>query len=137
MERYFFRGTLLVPVENVKSTCNFFWAGTLNGENIRIDVIAFKTAKKEDFVPLMKADLETLQKMEQTNNVKAQADFLESTLKEMADPVFIKIPDGLMLQTAQDLMSRLLWKGQRESLQTSFTPENTVFICGISGMSKD
>ena len=64
------KGTLLVPVENLQSNCNFMWVGTLNSSNNHVDVIAFKTAKKDDFVSLMKADAESLQTMEQTPNVK-------------------------------------------------------------------
>lgn len=54
------KGTLLVPVENLQSNCNFMWVGTLNSSNNHVDVIAFKTAKKDDFVSLMKADAESL-----------------------------------------------------------------------------
>ena len=136
MERYFFHSTLLVPVKDMKSSVNFFWAGTLKSENERVDVIAFKTDKKDDFVPMMKADIEVLQKMEQTDKIKAQLDFITDTFEKMAQPVFVKVPNNMLLQVAQDLMKQVLWKNG-QYLPLSFTPDNTVFISGVSGVLRD
>lgn len=124
------KGTLLVPVENLQSNCNFIWVGTLNSSSNHVDVVAFKTAKKDDFVSLMKADAEVLQTMEQTPNVKAQLSYIDRLLGEISEPIWVKVPEQLLLDAA----TRLVREYQRRSgasLTAGFTRENTIYTSGV------
>ena len=125
-----FQGTLLVPVANMNSQCNFLWLGTLNAPDNQVYVIAFKTNKPENFVPMMEEDLKVLQSMEQTDGIKQQINFIEKTLKEVSEPVFVKVPEQPMLDAAQELVDKALWKnGQRLSVR--FTRDNTIYTSGV------
>lgn len=124
------KGTLLVPVENLQSNCNFMWVGTLNSSNNHVDVIAFKTAKKDDFVSLMKADVESLQTMEQTPNVKAQLNYIDKLLEEISEPIWVKIPEQLLLDAANSLVSEYQ-RRSGASLTVGFTRENTIYTSGV------
>ncbi len=124
------KGTLLVPVENLQSNCNFMWVGTLNSSNNHVDVIAFKTAKKDDFVSLMKADAESLQTMEQTPNVKAQLNYIDKLLEEISEPIWVKIPEQLLLDAANSLVSEYQ-RRSGASLTAGFTRENTIYTSGV------
>lgn len=127
------KGTLLVPVENLQSNCNFIWVGTLNSSNNHVDVIAFKTAKKDDFVSLMKADAEFLQTMEQTPNVKAQLNYINMLLKEISEPIWVKIPEQLLLDTANSLVENYQHRSGA-SLTVCFTKDNTIYTSGVAAM---
>ena len=70
--KFRFQGTLLVPVKNIETSLNFFWAGSLKAENNEVFVIVFKAENKDEFVPLLEKDLKILQDMEQTDSVKQQ-----------------------------------------------------------------
>ena len=125
-----FQGTLLVPVANMNSQCNFIWLGTLNAQDNQVYVIAFKTDKPENFVPMMEEDLKVLQSMEQTDGIKRQINFIEKTLEEVSEPVFVKVPEQPMLDAAQSLVERALWQnGQRLSVR--FTRDNTIYTSGV------
>lgn len=75
--KFRFQGTLLVPVKNIETSLNFFWAGSLKAENNEVFVIVFKAENKDEFVPLLEKDLKILQDMEQTDSVKQQIAFIE------------------------------------------------------------
>lgn len=55
--KFRFQGTLLVPVKNIETSLNFFWAGSLKAENNEVFVIVFKAENKDEFVPLLEKDL--------------------------------------------------------------------------------
>lgn len=125
-----FQGTLLVPVANMDSQCKFLWLGTLNAPDNQVYVIAFKTDNPENFVPMMEEDLKVLQAMEQTDGIKRQINFIEKTLEEVSEPVFVKVPEQPMLDAAQSLVERALWQnGQRLSVR--FTRDNTIYTSGV------
>lgn len=71
-----------MPVKNIETSLNFFWAGSLKAENNEVFVIVFKAENKDEFVPLLEKDLKILQDMEQTDSVKQQIAFIEKTLSE-------------------------------------------------------
>lgn len=110
--KFRFQGTLLVPVKNIETSLNFFWAGSLKAENNEVFVIVFKAENKDEFVPLLEKDLKILQDMEQTDSVKQQIAFIEKTLSETKNPVFIKVPDQQMLDVAQGIVSQIFEKQQ-------------------------
>lgn len=88
--KFRFQGTLLVPVKNIETSLNFFWAGSLKAENNEVFVIVFKAENKDEFVPLLEKDLKILQDMEQTDSVKQQIAFNEKQLSETKNPVSSK-----------------------------------------------
>ena len=123
-----FQGTLLVPVKNVKTNMNFFWVGTLRSENNEVFIIVFKAENKDEFVPLLEKDLKNLQDMEQTASVKQQIAFIEKTLSEVKNPVFVKDADKQMLDAAYSVVSRYL---RNNCSPASFTRENVIYTSGI------
>ncbi len=123
-----FQGTLLVPVKNVKTNMNFFWVGTLRSENNEVFVIAFKAENKDEFVPLLEKDLKILQDMEQTTSVKQQIAFIEKTLSEVKNPVFVKDADKQMLDAAYSVVSQYL---RNNCSLAKFTRENVIYTSGI------
>lgn len=125
-----FHGTLLVPAATMNSVCNFLWLGTLTAPDNQVDVIAFKTDKPDDFVPMLEKDLACLKDMEQTDGIKGQIAFIEKTLQEIADPVFVKVPEQPMLDAAQNLVANALWRN-RDSLSVRFTRDNTIYTSGV------
>ena len=46
--KFRFQGTLLVPVKNIETSLNFFWAGSLKAENNEVFVIVFKAENKDN-----------------------------------------------------------------------------------------
>lgn len=123
-----FQGTLLVPVKNVKTNMNFFWVGTLRSENNEVFIIVFKAENKDEFVPLLEKDLKILQDMEQTDGVKQQIAFIEKTLSEVKNPVFVKDADKQMLDAAYRVVSQYL---RNNCSPASFTRENVIYTSGI------
>lgn len=123
-----FQGTLLVPVKNVKTNMNFFWVGTLRSENNEVFIIVFKAENKDEFVPLLEKDLKILQDMEQTDGVKQQIAFIEKTLSEVKNPVFVKDADKQMLDAAYSVVSQYL---RNNCSPASFTRENVIYTSGI------
>lgn len=123
-----FQGTLLVPVKNVKTNMNFFWVGTLRSENNEVFIIVFKAENKDEFVPLLEKDLKILQDMEQTASVKQQIAFIEKTLSEVKNPVFVKDADKQMLDAAYSVVSQYL---RNNCSPASFTRENVIYTSGI------
>lgn len=123
-----FQGTLLVPVKNVKTNMNFFWVGTLRSENNEVFIIVFKAENKDEFVPLLEKDLKNLQDMEQTASVKQQIAFIEKTLSEVKNPVFVKDADKQMLDAAYSVVSQYL---RNNCSPASFTRENVIYTSGI------
>lgn len=123
-----FQGTLLVPVKNVKTNMNFFWVGTLRSENNEVFVIAFKAENKDEIVPLLEKDLKDLQDMEQTDGVKQQIAFIEKTLSEVKNPVFVKDADHKLLDAAYSVVSQYL---RNNCSPAKFTRENVIYTSGI------
>ena len=136
MERYTFSGTLFVPVANLGTQLSFVWGGTLTSPDNKVDVIIFKTDTKEQIIPLLEADLEKLQKLEQTDNIKAQIAFIEQSLEQLPEgSVWRKEPDVALLQAASQLVCNILSQ-QGKSLQMSFTKDNVLYTSGVSGVYK-
>lgn len=136
--KFRFQGTLLVPVKNIETSLNFFWAGSLKAENNEVFVIVFKAENKDEFVPLLEKDLKILQDMEQTDSVKQQIAFIEKTLSETKNPVFIKVPDQQMLDVAQGIVSQYL---RNNNYPVRFTRENVnlyiwYYCCLLTYVSK-
>ena len=127
-KKFHFQGTLLVPVKNIKTCLNFFWAGTLKAENNEVFVIVFKAENKDEFVPLLQKDLKILHGKEQTDSVKQQIAFIQKTLSETKNPVFIKVPNQQILDTAQRLVSQYL---RNDNYPVRFTRENVIYTSGI------
>lgn len=136
MERFTFAGTLFVPVANLGTQFSFVWGGTLTSPDNKVDVIIFKTDTKEQIIPLLEADLEKLQKLEQTDNIKAQIAFIEQSLEQLPEgSVWRKEPDVALLQAASQLVCNILSQ-QGKSLQMSFTKDNVLYTSGVSGVYK-
>ena len=127
-KKFHFQGTLLVPSKNIETSLNFFWAGSLKAENNEVFVIVFKSENKDEFVPLLEKDLKILQDMEQTDSVKRQIAFIEKTLSETKNPVFVKVPDQQMLDAAQGIVSQYL---RSDNYPVRFTKENVIYTSGI------
>lgn len=123
-------GTLLVPVGNTINL-NFVWLGTLRSSDNTVQVIGLKSNNKEDFINLLDEDLETLKKQEPSNNIQAQIGWIEKTLAEISDSVFVKKPEKEMLEAAQNMVSESLrWNGKY--LPERFSPENVIYTSGCS-----
>lgn len=98
--KYLFAGTLLVCDPELPANCTFFWAGQIASPDNKVDIIAFRTNSTADFKPMLEKDLAALKSMEQTDNVKAQIAFIQKTLHQMSDSVFVKTPDKALLESA-------------------------------------
>lgn len=98
--KYLFAGTLLVCDPELPANCTFFWAGQLTSPDNKVDIIAFRTNSTADFKPMLEKDLAALKSMEQTDNVKAQIAFIQKTLHQISDSVFVKTPDKALLESA-------------------------------------
>ena len=98
--KYLFAGTLLVCDPELPANCTFFWAGQLTSPDNKVDIIAIRTNSTADFKPMLEKDLAALKSMEQTDNVKAQIAFIQKTLHQMSDSVFVKTPDKALLESA-------------------------------------
>ena len=131
-QRVMFSGNLLVPVgNNIKF--NFAWLGTVSNSDNTVQIIAFKSNNREDFINLMKEDLEELNKLEATDNVVAQINWIKSTLAEVSNSVMVKKPEQPMLDAANKVVSDMLYR-QGIVFNQRFTPENTIYTSGISGI---
>ena len=136
MERFIFAGSLFVPVANLGTQFSFVWGGTLTSADNKVDVILFKTDTKEKIVPLLNADLEKLQKLEQTDNIKAQIAFIEQSLEQLPEgSIWRKVPDAALLQATNRLVCNILAQ-QGKSLQMPFTKDNVLYTSGVSGVYK-
>lgn len=122
-----FGGSLLVPCKS-NENFSFFWAGDLNSSNACVHVIVFNSNHKDEFKELMEKDLEILKEKEQTPNVFGQIEFIDSTLKQLSEPVYVKQPDRLMLNEAERLISRVMKQG------VSYTPEQVTYLSWVSGV---
>ena len=127
-----FSGNLLVPVGN-NIGLNFLWLGTLNAPDNTVHVIGFKSDKKEDFIPLMEADLKTLKEKEPCDNITVQIQWIEKMLTETSDPVWIKTPEKAMLNAATQMIYDAL-RRQGKYFDGKFTVENTIYTSGVSFM---
>ncbi len=107
---------------------NFKNLERFKAENNEVFVIVFKAENKDEFVPLLEKDLKILQDMEQTDSVKRQIAFIEKTLSETKNPVFVKVPDQQMLDAAQGIVSQYL---RSDNYPVRFTKENVIYTSGI------
>ena len=131
-QRVMFSGNLLVPVgNNIKF--NFAWLGSISNSDNTVQIIAFKSNNREDFINLMKEDLEELNKLEATDNVVAQINWIKSTLAEVSNSVMVKKPEQPMLDAANKVVYDVLYR-QGIVFNQRFTPENTIYTSGISGI---
>lgn len=121
--KYLFAGTLLVCDPELPANCTFFWAGQLTSPDNKVDIIAFRTNSTADFKPMLEKDLAALKSMEQTDNVKAQIAFIQKTLHQMSDSVFVKTPDKALLESAA------------QGLKLSkLTADDAVYLSGIAAV---
>ena len=81
----------------------------------------------------MKEDLEELNKLEMTDNVVAQIKWINNTLAEVSNSVMVKRPEQPMLDAANKVVSDILYR-QGIVFNQRFTPENTIYTSGISGI---
>lgn len=131
-QRVIFSGNLLVPVgNNIK--LNFVWLGSISNSDNTVQIIALKSNNREDFINLMKEDLEELNKLEMTDNVVAQIKWINNTLAEVSNSVMVKRPEQPMLDAANKVVSDILYR-QGIVFNQRFTPENTIYTSGISGI---
>ena len=131
-QRVIFSGNLLVPVgNNIK--LNFVWLGSISNSDNTVQIIALKSNNREDFINLMKEDLEELNKLEMTDNVVAQIKWINNTLAEVSNSVMVKKPEQPMLDAANKVVSDMLYR-QGIVFNQRFTPENTIYTSGISGI---
>ena len=130
--RVMFSGNLLVPVGN-NINLNFVWLGSISNSDNTVQIIAFKSNNREDFINLMKEDLEELNKLEATDNVVAQINWIKSTLAEVSNSVMVKKPEQPMLDAANKVVSDMLYR-QGRNFNQRFTPENVIYTSGISGI---
>lgn len=128
-----FQGTLLVPVEVWVSPCNFLWTGSLHSSDTTVDVIAFNTSKKDDFARLLQENLDALRKQEPSDRILNQISFIERTLSEMSDSVFIKRPEESLLEAASRQVSDFMRRGG-VYVQPHLTRDNTIYLAGVSAM---
>lgn len=98
--KFMLSSLLLVCDPNLPAKCTFFWLGTINSDNNKIELIAFRTDKKSEIQGMLENDLKTLKTFEQTPNVKQQIAFIENTLKTMSNSIFVKQPAKSILETA-------------------------------------
>ena len=131
-QRVMFSGKLLVPVGNTINL-NFVYLGSISNSDNTVQIIAFKSNNREDFINLMKEDLEELNKLEATDNVVAQINWIKSTLAEVSNSVMVKKPEQPMLDAANKVVSDMLYR-QGRNFNQRFTPENVIYTSGISGI---
>jgi hypothetical protein len=131
-QRVMFSGNLLVPVGN-NINLNFVWLGSISNSYNTVQIIAFKSNNREDFINLMKEDLEELNKLEATDNVVAQINWIKSTLAEVSNSVMVKKPEQPMFDAANKVVYDVLYR-QGIVFNQWFTPENVIYTSGISGI---
>lgn len=133
-EQFMFHGTLLVPVENLPTNLKFVWIGTVRSESDEIDVIAFRTADKENFRRMLEEDLEQLEHLQEAPNVAQQKAFIKKTLCEMKrETSFRKEPQLLMLEAATRMVAEAL-AARGTSLQRRFTPNDVIYTSWVVGV---
>jgi len=131
-QRVIFSGNLLVSVGN-NIDFNFVWLGSISNSDNTVQIIAFKSNNKEDFINLMKEDLEALRKLEPTDNVVAQIKWINNTLAEVSNSVMVKEPEQPMLDAASKVVSDMLYR-QGRNFNQRFTTQNVIYTSGISGI---
>lgn len=141
-----FASTFLVPMPKQDNNYSFYWLGTLENENERVDIIAFNCDNKNGFIPLLKSDLSKLlhlrrqgskdvakmkiagevykAKLQEMRNIKRQIRFIERTIAEMNNPVFVKSPSEYLLKTVSNKLKAV-------SNKLQLTRENTIYITRI------
>ena len=127
-----FSGNLLVPVSD-NIDLNFLWLGTLNAPDNTVYVIGFKSDKKEDFVPLMEADLKMLKEKEPCDSITAQIQWIQKMLTEVSDSIWVKTPEKPMLDAANKMVNDAL-RRQGKYIDLNFTEENTIYTSGVVAM---
>ena len=128
-----FQGTLLVPVEVWVSPCNFLWTGSLHSSDATVNVIAFNSSQKDDFSRLLQENLDALRKQKPSDCILNQISFIECTLSEMSDSVFIKRPEESLLEAASKQVSDFMRK-RGVHVQPRLTGDNTIYLAAVSAM---
>lgn len=127
-----FSGNLLVPVGNAINL-NFIWLGTIKAADNTVYVIGFKSDKKDDFIPLMEADLKELKAMKSTQEIEAQINWIGKMLSEVSNSIWVKTPEQPMLDAAHKMVTEAL-RRQGHRLDQQFTRENTIYTSGVISM---
>lgn len=109
------------------------WTGSLYSSDTTVDVIAFNTSKKDDFARLLQENLDALRKQEPSDRILNQISFIERTLSEMSDSVFIKRPEESLLEAASRQVSDFMRRGG-VYVQPHLTRDNTIYLAGVSAM---
>ena len=110
--------TLLIPVENLQGQNNFILLGTSN----QVDIIAFKTCEKENFVSMLRDNLNDLRQLAQTETIRQKISFVEETLKDAGTHKWQKTPEMSLLNAA---MSKLRQEGIYMAYPLTF--RNTIY----------
>lgn len=110
--------TLLIPVENLQGQNNFILLGTSN----QVNIIAFKTSEKENFVTMLRDNLNDLRRLSQTETIHQKISFVEETLKDANTNKWQKSPEQSLLNAA---MNKLRQAGIYMSYPLTF--RNTIY----------
>lgn len=110
--------TLLIPVENLHSQNNFILLGTSD----QVDIIAFKTKHKENFVPMLRDNLNDLRRLAPTESIRQKISFAEETLKDANTHKWQKSPEQKLLDAAMS-------QAQQAGMYMTYplTRENTIY----------
>ena len=90
--------TLLIPVENLHGQHNFILLGTSD----QVDIIAFKTCEKENFVSMLHDNLNDLRQLAETESIRQKISFVEETLKDANTQKWQKSPEQRLLDAAMN-----------------------------------
>lgn len=71
--------------------------------------------------------------MTSSDNVVAQINWINNTLAEVSSSVMVKKPEQPMLDAANKVVCNMLYR-QGIVFNQRFTPENTIYTSGISGV---
>ncbi|MBE6453922.1 MAG: hypothetical protein E7017_03440 [Alphaproteobacteria bacterium] len=94
---------------------SFYWLTSLKNASETVDIIVFNCESKEEFKLLLEKDLNNLdelkkQKSASLSNIEKQIHFIETTLREMSMPVFVKEPSDDLLQVVSETVKKRLKK---------------------------
>lgn len=109
------KSTLLIPNKTNETSMSFYWLTSLKNASETVDIIVFNCESKEEFKLLLEKDLNNLdelkkQKSASLSNIENQIHFIETTLREMSMPVFVKEPSDDLLQVVSKIVKKRLKK---------------------------
>ena len=118
------KSTLLIPNKTNETSMNFYWLTSLKNAYETVDIIVFNCESKEEFKLLLEKDLNNLdelkkQKSASLSNIENQIRFIETTLREMSMPVFVKKPSDDLLQAVSETVKKHLQK------------DNVIYLSGL------